>query len=300
MRETGRRRILRSATRAVAILGSIGASASALVLVGLAFHGDGTRPRLTEVSHRGAGPSAEPGRRPRPTAAHGSSCRPGRPPHERLIRRPTWLTHVAITEYYSSPERWFVGRRVQAPGLPGRHRVDWLYSARGVSMEGDGIGSDGRHYHIDALGHGGWVNAAGHPTHPGRCAGHWGAGEPYWLQGGWRNRAGRVTFPLARGGWSRGVGRGSRSYEGVTFAPGSSLPLHEYRTVAVDPRLIPLGSRLYVPWYRHINGGWFVAQDTGGAIIGRHVDVYRPPTRIPLDGGRYLRNQRVKVIPPRR
>jgi 3D (Asp-Asp-Asp) domain-containing protein len=176
--------------------------------------------------------------------------------------------------------------------------VDWLYSGRGVSMEGDGIGLDGRHYHIDALGHGGWVNAAGHLTRPGRCAGHWSAGRPFWLQGGWRNRAGHVTFPLARGGWSRGLGRRRLSYEGVTFAPGSSLPLHPYRTVAVDPRLIPLGSRLYLPSYRHINGGWFVAQDTGGAIIGHHIDIYRPPTATPLDGGRYLRNQRVKVIPP--
>jgi 3D (Asp-Asp-Asp) domain-containing protein len=236
------------------------------------------------------------------SVARAVPCRPGRPPHERLITTRRWLREVAITEYYSSPERWFTGRFVRAPGLAGRHRVDWLYSARGVAMEGDGIGLDGRHYHIDALGAGGWVNAAGRHTRPGRCAGHWSRGRPAWLQGGWRNAAGQVTFPLSRGGWSNGRGRGSLSYGGVTFAPGSSLALHAYRTLAVDRRLIPTGSRVYIPWYRrhHVASGWFVAQDTGGAILGRHVDVYRPPTATPLDGGRYLKGQRIYVIPPGR
>ena len=54
------------------------------------------------------------------------------------------------------------------------------------------------------------------------------------------------------------------------------LPLHFYGSIAVDPRVIPLGSRVYVPAYRGDGqGGWFIAQDTGGAINGRHIDVYR-------------------------
>ena len=79
-----------------------------------------------------------------------------------------------------------------------------------------------------------------------------------------------------------------------------SLPLHPYRTLAVDPRLIPRGSRVYIPFYRdnHLGNGWFVAQDTGGAIIGRHVDVYRPPPATLTDGGRFLRGQRIYVVPP--
>ena len=68
--------------------------------------------------------------------------------------------------------------------------------------------------------------------------------------------------------------------------------------MAVDPRLIPLGSRVYVPAYRRISGGWFLAQDTGGAIIGRHLDVYRPPTAERFGAGRLLLHQRVYVIPP--
>src|SRR3984957_21345838 len=42
-----------------------------------------------------------------------------------------WLRGVTVTEYWPAPESWFVGKLVNAPGLPGRHRVDWLYSATG-------------------------------------------------------------------------------------------------------------------------------------------------------------------------
>jgi 3D (Asp-Asp-Asp) domain-containing protein len=38
--------------------------------------------------------------------------------------------------------------------------------------------------------------------------------------------------------------------------------------VAVDPRVIPLGSRLYIPGY-----GFAVAADTGGGIVGNMIDL---------------------------
>jgi 3D (Asp-Asp-Asp) domain-containing protein len=211
----------------------------------------------------------------------------------------TWLHGVAVTEYWPAPESWFVGRLVPTPGLRGEHRIDWLYSATGVSMEGDGIGLDGRRYHIDNLGDGGWVTAGGAPTSP---SDGWAAGPPFWRAGGyWRNGGGGVTFPLARGGWWAGVGRRYVPLRDVTFAPGPSLPLRFYQSIAVDPSVIPLGSRVYIPAYRHDGyGGWFVAQDTGGAITGRHVDVYRSPPPSRRDSGRYLRGQAVFVIKPRR
>jgi 3D (Asp-Asp-Asp) domain-containing protein len=231
------------------------------------------------------------------TAAHADRCGPV-PPAEHQITRPQWLGGVIITEYYPVPESWSEGARVSAPGLSGRHRVDWLYSAKGVSMEGDGVDLGGRRVHIHDLGAVGWVNAGGKPTVPPHCGVHWSAGPPAWRAGGWRNRAGAVTYPLAGGGWSNGAGHWAGDYGGATFAYGASLPLRYYHSVAVDPKLIPLGSRVYVPAYARIGGGWFLAQDTGGAIIGRHLDVYRPPTAERFGSGRLLLHQRVYVIPP--
>ena len=53
------------------------------------------------------------------------------------------------------------------------------------------------------------------------------------------------------------------------------------RTIAVDRSVIPLGSKIYIPravGFRMPDGtthdGYFKAEDTGGAIIGRHIDVF--------------------------
>ena len=40
------------------------------------------------------------------------------------------------------------------------------------------------------------------------------------------------------------------------------------RTVAVDPTVIPLGSKL------EVNGKTYIAEDTGSAVKGNHVDIY--------------------------
>jgi 3D (Asp-Asp-Asp) domain-containing protein len=218
------------------------------------------------------------------------------------IARARWLSDVTVTEYYPIPEAWFVGKKVAAPGLPTKHRIDWLYSATGVSMQGTGIGLDGRYYHIDALGQGGWVNERGRPSVPGRDG--WAGGPPYWRAGGhWLTRSRRVTFPLDGGGWSTGPGRRYVPLPGVTFAPGpgGGRDLAFYRSIAVDPDLIPLGSRVYVDAYRRTAGrGWFKADDVGGAIIGRHIDVYRPPPERLDVGANHFEDQRIYVIPPGR
>jgi 3D (Asp-Asp-Asp) domain-containing protein len=206
-----------------------------------------------------------------------------------------WLGGFELTEYYPALESWFVGRAVSAPGLGGQHRIDWLYSARGLSMEGDGIGLDGRQYHVGALGSGGWLTSTG--TSTATFGG--GADAPYWRTGGfWRNAAGRLTFPLFAGGWSAGVGAKYVPNPGITFAPGSSRPLAYLRSVAVDPSVIPLGSHIFIPAYQPVNGGWFEADDTGGAILGRHIDVFRPPPANPDDTGNFATGQRVYIVAP--
>jgi 3D (Asp-Asp-Asp) domain-containing protein len=236
-----------------------------------------------------------------PTIARGAQAvsfqldpiKAGAPPLDRAPGK--WLGGFELTEYYPALESWFVGQPVSAPGIAGRHRIDWLYSAHGLSMEGDGIGLDGHQYHVQDLGTGGWLTASG------RSGARFGIGAdaPYWRTGGfWRTAEGALTFPLAAGGWSDGVGVRYVPPPGITFAPGPSRPLTYLRSVAVDPRVIPLGSHIYIPAYKSINGGWFEADDTGGAIIGRHIDVFRPPPSKPADQGNFATGQRVYVIPP--
>lgn len=55
----------------------------------------------------------------------------------------------------------------------------------------------------------------------------------------------------------------------LTGRTASGLPAGPGR-IAVDPRVIPLGTRLFVEGY-----GPAVAADTGGAIKGRRIDVWR-------------------------
>lgn len=211
------------------------------------------------------------------------------------LSRPSWVSGTQVTEYFPVPEAWFTGVRVATPGLERPSRVDWLYSATGVSMEGDGIGEDGRRYHIEGLGSSGWI------TRRGRRAtfGVGGSRAPYWRgEGFWRDRRGTVTFPLEAGGWSAGEGKTYKPTSGITFAEGPSRPLRYGRSVAVDPGLIPLGSIVNIPAYKPVNGdGWFRADDTGGAIDGRHLDVFRRPPESADDPGSTLSDQRVYVVP---
>ena len=74
---------------------------------------------------------------------------------------------------------------------------------------------------------------------------------------------------------SPGVGREMRC-EATGYSPGEPGVNHRCATgafatrgvIAVDPRVIPLGTHVYVPGY-----GYAVAADTGGAIKGNRIDL---------------------------
>jgi 3D (Asp-Asp-Asp) domain-containing protein len=65
-----------------------------------------------------------------------------------------------------------------------------------------------------------------------------------------------------------------RTASGVRAGPGS---------IAVDPQLIPLGSRLYVEGY-----GYGVADDLGGAVRGSVINVWLPCSAARVWGVRYV------------
>lgn len=67
---------------------------------------------------------------------------------------------------------------------------------------------------------------------------------------------------------------------------GTGRPLQPFRTVAADPRVVKLGSLLYIPalegrmmpgrapWGGFIHDGCVVADDTGGGIKGKQLDLF--------------------------
>lgn len=85
-----------------------------------------------------------------------------------------------------------------------------------------------------------------------------------------------TAYTLSPG--SCGKGAGHPAY-GRT-ATGKNLAGHTLesaRTIAVDPSVIPLGSRVRIhfsnPKWQHLNGV-YIAADTGGAIRGNRIDLF--------------------------
>lgn len=82
---------------------------------------------------------------------------------------------------------------------------------------------------------------------------------------------------------------------GITAA---GTRVREHHTLAVDPEVIPLGSWVYVPYFKDCpNGGWFLAEDTGGAIKGLRIDVYMPVKEEALKFG--VKTLEIYVLKPR-
>lgn len=76
---------------------------------------------------------------------------------------------------------------------------------------------------------------------------------------------------------------------GITF---TGVRAQQGRTIAVDPRQIPLGSMVYI----HELGETRIAEDTGSAISGKRIDIYMESLTDALNWG--VRPVRVDVYPP--
>ena len=78
------------------------------------------------------------------------------------------------------------------------------------------------------------------------------------------------------------------SGHGIAYDGTPAVP---YKTIAVDPKVIPLQSQVYVPQF-----GWLRANDTGNAIKGAIIDIAMPSREAAWAWGR--RKVLVKVRPP--
>ncbi|KEO83619.1 3D domain-containing protein [Tumebacillus flagellatus] len=74
---------------------------------------------------------------------------------------------------------------------------------------------------------------------------------------------------------------------GVT---ASGKVVRDQQTIAVDPSVIPLGTKVYIEGI-----GVRVAEDTGGAIIGNRIDVYMSDLSAAIQFG-YKKNIKVYVL----
>lgn len=74
-------------------------------------------------------------------------------------------------------------------------------------------------------------------------------------------------------------------------ATGTRVRQGAYGTIAVDPRVIPLGSLVYIEEL----GEYRIAEDTGSAIRGHRIDLYMDEVRDAMQWG--VRDVHVRVLP---
>ena len=248
--------------------------------------------------------------------------------------RPQSLGSYWITYYWFAPEGWFTAKKMVAPGLKVAYREDFLYSARGIAMQGTGTGDDGVLLHWRS-GAGPWVNKEGAETRT--AASGFTNGSPYSRPGGcvwWAIDAAGVPIPTTTdnkrptfanddGTWQNPPPTNPAAYTVVcnraavalgqpddlnfrgypdTFGIGVGTNVTPWRSIATDRSVIPKGTTIYIEALKDTpSKGCFSADDTGGAIIGKHIDVLIPPDKtlkLPAKGELTLVPKGVDCPPP--
>lgn len=78
------------------------------------------------------------------------------------------------------------------------------------------------------------------------------------------------------------------AYTGDTITSTGTVP--KWGTIAVDPKVIPYGTKVYIPYFDTV----FVAEDCGSAIKGNKIDIFMDNSKSMNDWGR--RNIEIYIL----
>lgn len=81
--------------------------------------------------------------------------------------------------------------------------------------------------------------------------------------------------------------------DGITYM---ETRVRDKHTIAVDPRVIPLGSVVYIESDSPLVGGFYVAEDIGSAIKGNRIDIFMSDKNKCFEFGK--RNVKVTILKP--
>lgn len=127
----------------------------------------------------------------------------------KIVLKDAWYESTfLITGYHVCNESDFSGELVKAKGLNESHKEDFLYSARGVPMQGTGMATDGKYVALNKM------------------------------LGGWTRNS--------RGAPDQVASRNTTTFKYVTGVNGKFGLVKENRSIAIDPTIIPARSRVEI------------------------------------------------------
>jgi 3D (Asp-Asp-Asp) domain-containing protein len=184
------------------------------------------------------------------------------------------IPDVYVTGYYCVYNSELDGRGIitkTISDIPYNLKASFLFGGRGVAMQGSGrTGPNGEY--IKYTGGGGYFIRLTGPN----------AGKN--LDGQWIENPDIVRARYAHIGITDFNGFGNlalrypdkaRYSRTASFTGLTGRPLTAWRSLSIDPEFIPLGQKVEVRFKKGdaINSK-FVAEDTGSAIKGKHIEIY--------------------------